>query len=240
MKKILFLRLEDSQNHQLFDTDKYEITMVNTMDEAIKLIDSGHEFDAAVVAMDRLSELALEISEFFKTNPKTINMPLVIVSHSPVSKREIKKLRIKSEEIMQQPANEKEIIEKLDLLLSMSRKTLLLVDDDPYILDLLKDLFELEEFKVVTASNGETALKLLEKEVVDAVVSDIIMPGISGKELLISVKKGYKNLPVVLITGYGGQCTYEDAISHGADAYLTKPFRNSDLSNTIKNILKIK
>ncbi len=240
MKNILFLSLKKEGSNQLFRKEisaDFFIDRAKTLKEALTIIETGKDFDAIIAEVESFGDSALEIRDAFKGNPMTKDKPLIIASHEPIKDSITRNMTEGINDIIQLPCNDKSLMEKLDFLLSESKKTLMLVDDDQYILELLKDLFEMEEFRVLTASSGEKALSIMKDEAVDAVVSDIIMPGISGKDLLISVKENYKAIPVILITGYGGQCTYEDAMSHGADAYLTKPFKNAILSQTVKDIL---
>lgn len=240
MKKILLLSQNKSENSQLFKKDVstgFSVKKVSSLEDAFSLVETGLEFDAIIVEVQKFDDSALEIGKAFKDNLKTKDKPLIIASHEPIEDSISNSMAGGLNELVQLPCNDQAIMDKIDALLGKSIKTLMLVDDDQYILELLKDLFEMEEYRVLTASDGEKALGIMKEERVDAVVSDIIMPGISGKDLLISVKKSYKNIPVVLITGYGGQCTYEDAMSHGADGYLTKPFKNATLSKTVRDIL---
>ncbi len=81
--------------------------------------------------------------------------------------------------------------------------SVLVVDDEPSILQSLKGLLTDEGFAVFTAANGYEALKTMEAESPDIVLLDIWMPGIDGIETLKEIKENHPNVPVIIITGHG-------------------------------------
>lgn len=102
-------------------------------------------------------------------------------------------------------------------------RTVLVVDDELDILEIMTDEFECAGAKVLTASNGTTAFEIVKSVQLDAVVSDIRMPGGDGMELLIRSKEFNPDRPVVLlITGYTDH-TNQEAYDRGASAILSKP-----------------
>jgi CheY-like chemotaxis protein len=107
---------------------------------------------------------------------------------------------------------------------------ILIVDDEPDVEMLFTQRFRKEVRSGVVqlnfALNGDSALKYLNSlEPFDLVVvlSDINMPGMTGLELLRIIKEKYKNLRVIMITAYGDETNYKNAISIGADDFFTKP-----------------
>jgi DNA-binding response OmpR family regulator len=122
--------------------------------------------------------------------------------------------------------------------LNNGRRQILVVDDEPNILSILKEFMELERYKVTTALNAEEGLSLLRQQNFHAVVTDLMLPGMNGLEFMERVKKRYGHIPVVLITGYAGQFTPDHAIEQGADGYFKKPFNNKELIRTLEAILQ--
>ena len=118
------------------------------------------------------------------------------------------------------------------------KRIVLIVDDEPEILNLLKNVLEIERFKVLTAESAEKALEVLTENKVHAIVSDILLPGITGIDLLVAIKQQYEHTPVILITGYSGKFTPQHAISAGADGYFKKPFRNLELVQTLRQVIQ--
>jgi two-component system response regulator RpaA len=107
-----------------------------------------------------------------------------------------------------------------------TQKTILVVDDDPYIVDLLARQLKAKGFKVLQTTDPETAYTMAEKENPNLIISDIAMPALDGFTLL----KGLKNnkvtckIPLVLLTGSDKLSDVEEGFTAGAQAYLLKPF----------------
>ena len=118
--------------------------------------------------------------------------------------------------------------------------SILIVDDEPSILQSLGGLLRDEGYAVITASNGYEALKRIETEAPDLVVLDIWMPGIDGIETLREIKKQHPFLPVVIITGHGNIETAVTAIKHGAFDMIEKPLSIEKLIISINNALNFK
>jgi two-component system response regulator PilR (NtrC family) len=109
---------------------------------------------------------------------------------------------------------------------------ILVVDDDDTIRDTLYDLLS-EEHRCHTAETAENALKLLDAEFYDVVLTDISMPGLSGLELLGQVRQRYPDTPVIVISGINDQEHAKGMIKMGAFDYLLKPFRLEDVEASI-------
>ena len=94
-------------------------------------------------------------------------------------------------------------------------------------------------YHVITAENGIEALKVLEHEYINLVISDIMMPEMSGDELCSAIKGDLEmsHIPVVLLTALGDEKNMLEGLEIGADAYITKPFSVGILKATIKNLL---
>ncbi len=104
------------------------------------------------------------------------------------------------------------------------RKTILIVDDEPAIGELLSKKLTLEGFACRTFQCGREALAALEKQAFDAVVSDLRMPEISGLELLNRVRQAHPHMAFLMATGVDDIRVGVQAMKDGADDYLTKPF----------------
>jgi EAL domain-containing protein (putative c-di-GMP-specific phosphodiesterase class I) len=104
-----------------------------------------------------------------------------------------------------------------------SRRCILVVDDEPALLGLYAEALAAEGFAVTACRSGAEALACLEREVFDAALSDISMPGLDGMGLLRAVRARGLDLPVVLVTGAPSIDTAIEAIEHGALQYLVKP-----------------
>ena len=114
----------------------------------------------------------------------------------------------------------------------------LVVDDDPLILEVLRTVLDLEEFRVSTATDGETGLRMLAEDRPDVVVCDVMMPGLDGFEVCRRIKADPANasLPVVLLTARDRAEDQRAGEEAGCDAYLTKPFSPLYLIDVISEV----
>lgn len=115
----------------------------------------------------------------------------------------------------------------------------LVVDDEAPVRDLLSDLLKREDCKVTVCATGEEALELLKKDTFDVVLLDIKLPGISGLEVLKNIRDANKNLPVIMITGFGYN---EDLIckskEFGCSGYIGKNMPVAQIIATFKQFAK--
>jgi len=110
--------------------------------------------------------------------------------------------------------------------------TLLLVDDDALIRDTLHELLSASH-ECHTADRAEQALAYLEVETYDAVVTDISMPGLSGREILKYIQAKHPATPVIVISGMSNETDARELTAMGAFAYFAKPFKLEDIEDAI-------
>lgn len=122
----------------------------------------------------------------------------------------------------------------------MKTKTVLVVDDEPDIVDLVSYNLNKEGFTVDTASDGETALLKLRKNSYSIAVLDLMLPGIQGMELCRILRNDpkTKNLPIIMLTAKGEELDRILGLEMGADDYITKPFSPRELIARIKAVLR--
>ena len=119
-------------------------------------------------------------------------------------------------------------------------KTILTVDDEVHILELLSYNLEYNGYRVLKAETGEEAMALLEKESIDIVLLDWMLPGIDGIEVLkrIRANREWCTLPVILLTAKGDEISKVVGLEIGSDDYLVKPFGIHELMARIKAVLR--
>lgn len=122
----------------------------------------------------------------------------------------------------------------------MTPFTILIVDDSAAMRSLLTSTLEtLGPLNIVQAPNGFEALRMLPREQVNLVLTDINMPDINGLELLSFIRTNplYKELPVIVISTEGSSKDIEKGMALGATAYLVKPFNPSQLLELVRGLL---
>lgn len=116
----------------------------------------------------------------------------------------------------------------------------LVVDDDEMICVLLTDILSRHNISVVAAYNGVDALSKLAEQDIDLVLTDVNMPEMSGIVLLEEIKKINKELPVIVMTGYGTEEIAVQALQNGAFNFCRKPFNVTEIAQVIKKGLETK
>lgn len=116
---------------------------------------------------------------------------------------------------------------------------ILLVDDEPDILELLRYNFDKEGYDVFLANNGEEAIQIAEREIPDVIILDIMMPGMDGVEVCVSMREidVLKSKIIVFLTGRGESYSEIAGLESGADDYITKPVRIGVLKARIKSLI---
>lgn len=114
--------------------------------------------------------------------------------------------------------------------------TILVVDDDESVRNMLKSGLQLSGFQCFAAESPGAALRILQTHPVDVVVTDIRMPEMSGLELGLIVKNDYE-ADVIVMTGYVGDFNYEDIVQQGASDFIQKPLRLAEFIARLKRVL---
>lgn len=117
---------------------------------------------------------------------------------------------------------------------------ILIIEDDEEMRSLLEDFLKDEGYETDSANSGSEAFGKLAQEPFDLVITDIRMPGLSGLDILSAVKKFQMEIPVIVITAFGGEQVYRRSIARGADGYLEKPIHFHKLRNLIQELVSPK
>ncbi len=117
---------------------------------------------------------------------------------------------------------------------------ILVIDDEPLIRESLYEILRIEGYRVLMASSGEDALKVIKTQNIDIILTDLKLPKMSGLQLLTEVKKIQPDIEVILITGFGTIETAVEAMKKGAYDYITKPINDHEVKNIICKIVEKK
>jgi len=117
-------------------------------------------------------------------------------------------------------------------------KTILIVDDEIAHLSILSDILKYKGYKILEAAEGTKALDIIKNNSIDLVLLDLVMPGMSGMEVLQKSLETKPNLPVIMISAHGTIKTAVDATKLGAQDFLEKPLETERILITVKNILE--
>lgn len=115
---------------------------------------------------------------------------------------------------------------------------ILIVEDEPAMLMGLRDNFEFEDYQVETATNGQEGLEKAQNETFDLIVSDVMMPKLSGFDLCRKLRESGNKTPIILLTAKGQEIDRVLGLEIGADDYVTKPFSLRELLARVKAVLR--
>jgi two-component system chemotaxis response regulator CheY len=120
--------------------------------------------------------------------------------------------------------------------------TILAVDDSPSILKMLGDVLRANGFEVHEAGNGYGALKVLGRYTVDLVITDLLMPGMDGVELIREIRKlpECKTVPIIMLTTQSNEAMQRDGKAAGATCWIVKPFLTVGLTALIREMVDIR
>jgi len=119
-----------------------------------------------------------------------------------------------------------------------SKRTVCVVEDDPAIREGLVDSLEFAGYRVLECSDGIEARRVLLSAEIDLVLLDVMLPGVSGFELLPEIRRGRPTLPVILVTARGTEEDRVRGLETGADDYVVKPFSSSELLARVRAVLR--
>ncbi len=114
---------------------------------------------------------------------------------------------------------------------------ILVVDDEPHLVKLVRSNLEAQHFKVITAMDGVSGLAMVEKEGPDLVILDIMMPGVDGFDVLQKIRE-FSSVPVIMLTAKDQDVDVVKGLQLGADDYVKKPFSVHELLARVEAVLR--
>ncbi|MBU1109569.1 MAG: response regulator [Candidatus Riflebacteria bacterium] len=123
----------------------------------------------------------------------------------------------------------------------MTEKKILVADDEPHILRIVKDKLSNAGFSVIAVTNGEEAFTAAKSEAPDLILLDVMMPKMNGFEVCKKLRQDalFKSTPIILLTARGQESDMKTGFDAGATDYITKPFSPRQLLETVKAKLDI-
>lgn len=198
--------------------------------------------DMNMPVMDGLATL-----DAIKTDPALKKIPVMMLTANHTREQVIHCLSLGAADYLIKPVNPIELKDRVRRCLEqnvaqieptmrvettdLTGSRVLIVDDEPLNLELLSRRLNQAGFRTLTAASGSEALELLEKGTVHAVLLDVIMPEMSGVDVLLTIRASeqWRSLPVLMLSADGQQETIEQCYQLGANDYLIKPFHTHDL-----------
>lgn len=117
---------------------------------------------------------------------------------------------------------------------------ILIAEDDPLMMAVIKQQLSNEGYALSINTDGREALEALESFVPDLIITDILMPFTSGLDLISVVRSSGSKIPILVLSAMDQEATVLEALSLGANDFISKPFKPAEISMRVKRLLKIK
>lgn len=122
----------------------------------------------------------------------------------------------------------------------MSKKRILLVDDEVAFVEVVKKRLEFHGFDILTAHDGQTALEISREEHPDLILLDLMLPKLDGYKVckILKFDENFKDIPIILLTALTQESDIKLGYEIGADLYMTKPFDSEELLKNINELIE--
>ncbi len=237
--KILIVE-DDKVSQKLADSilskNGYETLLAGSVEEAIKQVETGGKICLTLLDIKLPDQDGYSFQVYLKSKSQYKSIPVVMCSSSEDKESVMQSISLGAVGYLKKPIKSETLLPKIEEVLSKRFKTILIVDDEKMIRDLLRATLEREGYNTAIAESGVEALKIMESQKIDAVLSDIQMDEMSGIELLKTIKTKYDDLPVMLVTGNSSKYSQAEMRMAGADGYITKPFKNLEILDAVRKM----
>lgn len=208
----------------------------------------ARQHQPALITLDILLDdvEGFEILETLKKNPDTRDIPVVMASFLKDAAKE--SVELGAADYLVKPFDRSEVLETVQRLITvydengqhLTIETILIADDDKDTVNWLKTELTAQDFKVLSAYNGEEALLLARDRQPDLILLDLKMPGLSGTDVIQALKQEVDtaNIPIIVMTGHTVERSGETIKMLGAKQLFTKPFSITELVAQIKDLEK--
>lgn len=215
----------------------YETLLAGSVQEAIDKIETGEKISLIILDIELPDADGFSLLVYLKSKRLLAKMPVIMCSTAEDKSSVMQSISLGAVGFIKKPIKSDTLLIKVKEIITKTYKTILIVDDEKIIRQLLRSTLEREGYNTVTVESGDDALKILESQHINAVMSDIQMEGMSGLDLLKVIKSKYDGVPVMMITGHANKYSKSDLNTAGADEYIIKPFKNFEILKAVQNIL---
>lgn len=181
-----------------------------------------------------------ELLRSLKQNPEFLSIPVIMLTGKSADKDVTHAIHSGAMDYIVKPFDPDALIKKVNDILESVRRTVLIVDNDPFIVQLLENKYKYQGYKIMTADNGVRAWNIIYRDKPDIVILDIIMPGMDGLAVLKNMQEdeNTKNIPVIVVSTRVEKEQIQEAMDAGANEYVPKPFISDDLIEITRRLLK--
>ena len=244
-KKILIVNDDPQVVKKIVSTIKEADYEVEVAYDGIQGVQKAREQRPDLIIIDFKAPAGdgLGLLENLQSMPEIATSPIIFISFDSGEKIPKKLLDLGAKDFMSDPLDEKELLAKVNKYLvgaDKGHKKILIVEDEPHTLQIVKDRLESNGFEVITAIDGEEALATAKKEKPNLIILDVMLPKMDGFHVcrLLKFEEEYKSIPIIMVTAKATQADLDIGKQTGANAYIVKPFDFDALLLTMERLLQ--
>ena len=216
----------------------FEVTRAESVKNAINKLQTDLSVGLIISDIDLPEADGFSLLKYLQNNKAHGDIPILVFSDIADKHLVLKSKNLGARDFIIKPFDSDKLMEKIGKILQpKSSPRVLVVDDDEFILEILEKIVHREGFEVASVLSAKEALQKLENGNFDAVISDIVMPDMDGIELLKEVKEKHPSIKMLMITGHTGKYGSESVMDLGADGFVSKPFKNIEITRTLHMLI---
>ena len=239
-KKILIVENNRSflgQLYKILMNHHFEVVTCTNINDALHKIERDIKIEVVIVNALLPNNRGIALLSTLKKSKRFNSLPVILTLDHGDADIVSQAISNGADGLILHPLTNENVMSKIRLSMARGKETVLIVDDDPVILELLQHIIEVKKFNVLATTNGEHALQILAAYPISVVISDVILPdGMSGYKLLEQVTTQHPHTPVILISGAGK--TVGNRSGEAAYAYIKKPFNNVEILQTLRRAMQ--
>ncbi|SYZ72939.1 hypothetical protein TRIP_C21054 [Candidatus Zixiibacteriota bacterium] len=216
----------------------HEAVKIPSCTSGVRKLKSEQSFDAVIVDADLPGKEVLRFLRAVRNDQSLADFPVITAGEAHSEQNVVAYHDLRVNDILVYPVSPATLEAKLARIKGEGKRTVLIVDDEPYVAETIAEMLGAQRYRTIIARSGEEALHILQEMAVHALVTDIMMPHVTGIDLLKVVKANYPHIPVIMITAHFGKYRPRDAINLGADGFFAKPFHDTELIYTLQSLLE--
>lgn len=222
----------------ILQTEGYEVCTATSARAALTILEGDSPVDLILLDIMMPKVNGLQFLHHLKSNLRFNKIPVIMCTSLNNFSSVAKCLECGADDYIVKPVEAKVLIEKVFKAIEGCVGSVLIVCEDKIQSEILRRSIERDGFRCLLSADGEKAWEIVQSEKIAIIVTDLLVPGISGLELLVRTKEKYPELPVVLIADSNTEQAKEAIIAAGADGFLLRPFKNTDITRRIASLVK--
>lgn len=215
----------------------HRVWRAGSADEVAGLLLEDIEFDAAFLSIDPPQIDGLALLNLFLEHKTRPGIPVILCAGPTERDKLVWGLQEGATDCLLQPFDAGQLRSILARACRAEGDAVLVVDDEDMIRNMLVGLLSRSGFKALAASGADEAMAIVQSRKIGLVLSDILMPAQTGLDLVMGIRREFKDLPVVLMTGYTDRFDSDAARKAGANFLVAKPFCSEDILGMVSDLL---